>query len=155
MIRRTKVRRTAREFAASAYSRKVYPTSEEITEAVLATENVSINGVFYAFRAWVKREVLTVMEEKDPQTKLRRHLLVVGEDGEKRWHPHEQLSFDGLYNSGLFVTRPNADAQARAERVREIEREVVRELEQSMGRPVTAQEAWPEVEAELVRQGLR
>jgi hypothetical protein len=155
VIRRSRFRKTAWTYVERCYSKGYYPTTEEIADAAMESENMSPRRIFAMFEAWAKREVLAMMQSKDPDTKLRRNLLELAEDGKRRWHPHRQMSFADLDNSGRFVTRPQADRQARAERVRDIEREVLRAMESELGRAVTTEEAWPRVERALEDAGLR
>jgi len=155
ILRRGATRRAAQEYVERCYARNYFPTTDEITEAAMGgTNHFTVYGLVNAIRGWTRREVLAMMEERDRATRLRRHLIVQDEDGHRRWHPHGQMSFSDLDNSGRFVTRPQADSQRRAERRRDIERQVVEQMERDLERSVTADEAWPRVEPLLRAEGL-
>ena len=154
IFRRAFARKAMWEYLTRAYGRGIYPTTDEVADVGMKAAPPSIDALVGMFRRWMVREALSLLEEKDPATKLRRNLLVLHDDGIKRWHPHGQMSFADLDNSGRFVTRPQADQQARAERRRDVEREVVRAMEQEFGRPISADEAWPRVEPLLKAEGL-
>lgn len=153
--RRDVSRRAMQEFIDRSHTRGYFPTTREVTRIGLDAYGFSFTRLFQLAEQMMERVALGILESKDPATKLRRYLLQLSSDGQRRWHPHGQMSFEGLDNSGRFVTRPQADAQARAERIRELEREVVRAMESELGRAVTTAEAWPRVEKALEDAGLR
>jgi hypothetical protein len=116
--------------------------------------HVSMNGVIRTMQRWMAADAGGLLRSSDPATRLRRYLPEQSEDGKLRWHPHSQMSFTDLDNSGRFVTRPQLQQQMRAERRRDIERQVVERMERDLERSVTAEEAWPEVEPLLRAEGL-
>lgn len=153
-IRRGPARRAMQTYVNECHVRGYYPTTDEVTDAGMDAAHASVNSVFLAFRRWMKYEAMSMLRGTDPATRLRRYLLELDSDGKQRWHPHDQMTFEGLDNAQRFVTRPQLDKQMRAERKRDIERTVLEQMEHDLGRVVTADEAWPRVQVLLQAEGL-
>ena len=154
MTLRTTPRRVAVEYLSDCDANGYRPTLDEIVEvAVSGTNHLTIDGVVDAYHRYARAEVADLLRRSDSDTRLRLRLPVIVE-GQTRWFPHSDMRLAELTNSARYVTRPQMVKQVKAERRREIERQVIADLERRWGREVTPEEAWPEVELALQGEGL-
>lgn len=126
-IRRTASRRAMQVYLDACYTRGYYPTTDEVTDAGMDAAHASFTSLFLTVRRWMKYEAMSMLRSPDPGGPL-------------------TIRSDSL-------RAPNWTSR-RAERRRDIERQVVEQMERDLGRPVTAEEAWPRVESLLRAEGL-
>jgi hypothetical protein len=152
--KRSTPRKVAAEYLRECEAIGYRPTLDEIvTEAMVNTNYLTIEGVVAAHHRDATAQVSSLLRASDPETHLRLWLPIPVE-GVSRWHPHARMHLDELTASARLVTRPQTQAQVRAERRRSIEREVMAELERQRGVSLTTEEAWPEVQLRLAAEGL-